>query len=380
MFDDAPHPAPRNLLPALLLLALLAAAGWFLYSRLAPRPLFDADAVPRAVTPRGDLAEFERTTIAVFEAASPSVVNIANVALVRDRWTLSIEEIPRGTGSGFVWDERGYVVTNAHVVEGGSAFHVTFADHSTATARLVAADPDTDLAVLKVDGAPGAAPRPLTIGTSADLRVGQAVFAIGNPFGLDLTLTTGVISGLSREIRAQTGRRISGVIQTDAAINPGNSGGPLLDSAGRLVGVNTAIMSPSGASAGIGFAIPVDTVNHVVPRLIRGEKAERPGLGIHVVPEAYLADLGIDGVGVLDVLPGSAAEKAGVRPTRRDPRSGRVLLGDVIVAIDGKPVKRQSDLFDLLDERQVGQQITLTVARGGETLDLPATLQAISRE
>jgi S1-C subfamily serine protease len=322
----------------------------------------------------------EKSTIEIYRRASPSVVHIRNVALVRDRWTLDVAEIARGEGSGFVWDDQGYVVTNHHVIAGGAAFHVTLADHTTWPARAVGSDPDTDIGVLKVDGAPPAKLRPLDIGTSGDLLVGQSVFAIGNPFGLDQTLTTGVISGLGREIRADTGRRIADVIQTDAAVNPGNSGGPLLDSAGRLIGMNTAIVSPSGASAGIGFAVPVDAVNRIVPRLIRGERAQHPGLGVRLLPPGYLTDLDIEGVGILDVVPGGAAEKAGLRPTRTDRRTGRILLGDVIVELDGKPVKGARDLLDLLDGMEVGQEVTVTVHRGNDRAVIPVTLQAISRE
>jgi S1-C subfamily serine protease len=220
-------------------------------------------------------------------------------------------------------------------------------------------------------------PPPLPVGSSADLRVGQKVFAIGNPFGLDWTLTTGIISALNRELPGETGAVIQGLIQTDAAINPGNSGGPLLDSAGRLIGVNTAIFSPSGASAGIGFAVPVDVVNRVVPRLIATGRDVRPGLGVRTeaqLNEALSARLGVRGVFVLDVVPGSAAAAAGMRPARLAP-DGAFVLGDIITAVAGQPVSRVPDLLAVLDRFRIGEVIGLTIQRGGERLDLEVTVQ-----
>jgi S1-C subfamily serine protease len=255
------------------------------------------------------------------------------------------------------------------------ATEVTLADQSTWPGRVVGVYPDKDLAVLKID-APESRLHPIPVGTSNDLRVGQKVFAIGNPFGLDQTLTTGVISAVGREIESVTRRPIKGVIQTDAAINPGNSGGPLLDSAGRLIGVNTAISSPSGASAGIGFAIPVDEVNRVVPQLIRDGKITRPGLGIQVASDQQARGLKVRGVLVMSVLPGSPAEKAGLRPTRRD-GDGRLQLGDAIVELGGKPVKSVNDLFSALEQHQVGQTIKLTIMREGQERQLEATLEPL---
>jgi S1-C subfamily serine protease len=217
---------------------------------------------------------------------------------------------------------------------------------------------------------------PIPIGTSKDLQVGQSVFAIGNPFGLDQTLTTGVISALNREIESVTRRPIQGVIQSDAAINPGNSGGPLLDSAGRLIGVNTAIYSPSGASAGIGFAIPVDTVNRIVPELIRSGKITRPGMGIQVADEQIAQRLGVTGVLVVDVVRGSAAARAGIQPTQRD-AAGRVRLGDVITAIDNKKIESPNDLFLALEKYKVGDSVTVTSSRNGRTVQSKVTLEAV---
>jgi S1-C subfamily serine protease len=275
-----------------------------------------------------------------------------------------------------VWDTRGNVITNFHVIQNADAAQVTLADQSNWRARVVGVAPDKDLAVLRID-APANRLQPIPIGTSKDLHVGQSVFAIGNPFGLDQTLTTGVISALNREIESITRRPIQGVIQSDAAINPGNSGGPLLDSAGRLIGVNTAIYSPSGASAGIGFAIPVDTVNRIVPELIRSGKITRPGLGVQIADEQIAQRLGVSGVLVVDVAKGSAASKAGIQPTRRD-SEGRLRLGDVIVAIDGKNVVTPNDLFLLLEKYKVGDIVTVSLLRDGKTVQAKVALEPIA--
>ena len=239
---------------------------------------------PREVTPRGDLSEIEKTNIDIYKKAKPSVVHITSIALERDEWSLNVQEVPEGTGSGFIWDDGGHIVTNYHVIKDAQAASVMLADHTPWRASLVGAAPDKDLAVLHID-APKSQLVPITIGSSEDLQVGQMAYAIGNPFGLDLTFTTGVISALGREIQSVTRRSIKNVIQTDAAINPGNSGGPLLDSAGRLIGVNAAIYSPSGGNIGIGFAIPVDEVNRVVPVLIKKGKLDRAGLGAQILAD-----------------------------------------------------------------------------------------------
>ncbi len=337
--------------------------------------LHDPRAAPRPVAPRGELAPQEKATIALFREASPSVVHITAIAVQRDLFTLKPYEIPEGTGSGFIWDTSGNIITNFHVIQNAAAAQVTLADQSNWKARLVGAAPDADIAVLKID-APASRLPAIPVGTSKNLQVGQNVLAIGNPFGLDQSLTTGVISALGREIESVTRRPIQGVIQTDAAINPGNSGGPLLDSAGRLIGVNTAIYSPSGASAGIGFAIPVDTVNRIVPELIRHGKLIRPGLGIQIAEESIAARLGVAGVLVVDVLPGGAAAKAGIRPTRRD-ASGRLQLGDVISAIDGKKVGSPNDLFLVLENYKIGDSVSMSVVRDGKAIQLKATLEVL---
>ncbi len=349
---------------------LLAEQSW-----LGGASLNDPRAVPRNIAARGELSAGERSTIAVFREASPSVVHITAIAVQRDLFTLNLYQIPEGTGSGFIWDNTGNIITNFHVIQNADAAQVTLADQSSWKARRVGAAPDKDLAVLRID-APANKLRPMPVGTSKDLQVGQSVFAIGNPFGLDQSLTTGVISALGREIESVTRRPIQGVIQTDAAINPGNSGGPLLDSAGRLIGVNTAIYSPSGASAGIGFAIPVDTVNRIAPELIRSGKVTRPGMGIQIAEDQLAERFGVTGVLVVDVVQGSAAAKAGLRPTRRE-ASGRVRLGDVITAIDGKKVESSNELFLTLEKYKVGDVISVSLLRDGKTVQAKVTLDAV---
>ncbi len=336
--------------------------------------LHDNNAAPRAVTPRGDLAEDEKSTIELFRRVSPSVVYITSKTVQQDLFSLYATEVRQGTGSGFVWDANGFIVTNFHVIQEASSADVTLADHSTWQAQMVGVEPDKDLAVLKID-APGHLLPAIAIGTSSDLEVGQKVFAIGNPFGFDQTLTTGVISGLGRVIESVTSRPIEGVIQTDAAINPGNSGGPLLDSAGRLIGINTAIVSPSGAYAGIGFAVPVDAVNRLVPQIIRYGRAQKAGLGVRLAEDYIVRRLGMEGVLIGIVRPGSAAEKAGLRSLRYDPR-GR-LSGDLIVAVDGQPVRQSRDLFRILDAHEIGDKVTLSVRRPEGLVDIDITLQAM---
>ena len=337
--------------------------------------LNDPRAVSRPITPRGDLAPEEKSTINLFRKASPSVVNITTLEVAQDLFTLNQMQIPRGTGSGFIWDGQGNIITNFHVIQNANAAQVTLADQSNWKAQLVGVAPDKDLAVLRID-APVKMLQPIPLGTSKELQVGQSVYAIGNPFGLDQTLTTGIISAIGREIESVTRRPIQGVIQTDAAINPGNSGGPLLDSAGRLIGVNTQIYSPSGASAGIGFAIPVDTVNRIVPQLIRHGKIIRPGFGIQLAEDQIAERLGIAGVLIVDIANNSAAAKAGLRPTTRD-RFGRVRLGDVIVSLDGKKVESPNDLYLLLETYKVGSVVNVGVQRDGKILQLKVTLDAV---
>ena len=360
---------------SLLLLLLLAAGALVRPAEPFAQEKHRPGGEPRAVAPRGALTEDEQRNIAVFRASSASTVHITTLEVSRDLFSMDVSQVPSGTGSGFLWDERGHVVTNFHVIQGASAARVTLADQSEWKAELVGAYPDRDLAVLRI-GAPRAKLKPVAIGTSRDLQVGQKVYAIGNPFGLDQTLTTGIISALNREIDAVNDRKIRGVIQTDAAINPGNSGGPLLDSAGRLIGVNTSIFSPSGASAGIGFAIPVDEVNRVVPRLIRDGKFTRPALGIQTGSEQFNASLRLPkGVAVLGVVPGSPAAAAGIRPFRRG-RSGEIVLGDIITAVDGRPVASLDDMLEVLEAHQPGETIPVTLLRAGKRVELQVRLVA----
>ena len=332
---------------------------------------------PRAITPAQDLGADEKATIAVFQQDAPSVVHITSIQVRTDQLSMNEMEIPAGVGSGFIWDDQGHIVTNFHVVADAQRAQVILSDGSAYAAEIVGKAPDKDLAVLKID-APPSKLRKLPIGTSNNLQVGQKVLAIGNPFGLDQTLTTGVVSGLGREIKSVTQHAIHDVVQTDAPINPGNSGGPLLDSSGRLIGVNTAIYSPSGASAGIGFAIPVDTVNRIVPQLIQYGKIERPGLGVNIASDQIAARLDVDGVLIIDVAPQGAAADAGLTGTTPG-ANGRWALGDVIVGVDGAAIHKQQDLYRALDDHKVGDRIKLTVMRDGQKRDVDVKLQSLDQ-
>ncbi len=361
----------------LLLALLLLLAAWYVVPDIRWR-LTRERAEPRAVQARGDLAEDEQATIEIFEKARGSVVFITTRARVVDFWTRNVHSVPRGTGSGFIWDEYGHVVTNLHVIAGASEATVQLNDGRDYRAGIVGASPAHDLAVLRIK-VPLDAPQPVPIGTSAGLRVGQKVFAIGNPFGLDWTLTTGIVSALDRSLPGEDGSIIAHLIQTDAAINPGNSGGPLLDSAGRLIGINTAIFSPSGANAGVGFAVPVDTVNRVVPQLIAAGRYAPPSLGIEVdqsLNQALMRELGIEGVAVLRVTPGSAAEDAGLRGVEIVESTGGIIPGDVILALDDQPVTSVAELLSRLDDKRVGDTTRLSIWRAGKTTAVTVKLQA----
>jgi S1-C subfamily serine protease len=339
------------------------------------RYYFSRKAEPRAVTARGDLAADEQNTIDIFRNNSPSVVYVTSIALRRGFFSMNAVEIPQGTGSGFIWDNQGRIVTNYHVISDASRVQVTMADNSTWKAILVGAAPDKDIAVLQIH-APNHQLQPITIGRSKDLQVGQKVFAIGNPFGLDQTITSGIISALNREITAVTGRAIRGAIQTDAAINPGNSGGPLLDSAGRLIGVNTSIYSPSGAYAGIGFAVAVDIVNEIVPQLIKHGRIVQPGLGVTLVDERVAKNMGIEGALILGIENGSPAAAAGLRSTTQ--YRGEIVLGDIIIAVAGVKVQSYEDLRTEIEKFAVGSEIILTILRDNNTFDVPLRLTAIN--
>ncbi|MEC8024006.1 MAG: trypsin-like peptidase domain-containing protein [Myxococcota bacterium] len=350
----------------ILLTVFGGVVGWQLLGRTV-------DSGPR--TARADLTSEEVSNIQIFQNNAPSVVFITSTAVRYDRYTMRPLEMPQGTGSGFIWDTSGHVVTNYHVIEQALKernirVEITLYDQTTLPASLVGIAPHKDLAVLKVD-LPDGVGRHIPTGRSDNLIVGQKVFAIGNPFGFDHTLTTGVISGLNREIQSVTNRPIQGVVQTDAAINPGNSGGPLLDSKGELIGVNTAIFSPSGAYAGIGFAVPVDTVKRIVPQLIEYGKVIRPGLGVVVDEREGLGP----GARILRIARDSAADKAGLRGVRRDAR-GRLRF-DTIIGVDNVEISTPQDLYRILDDREVGDSVILRVQRGPEQASVKVILQAL---
>ncbi len=352
-------------LAAVLVVGSLLGAAVF-WTALSSRP---AEAAPRAVTPRGALTAEELHDIDIFETWKGSVVYISTSDHVVDFWTRNVMSVPRGTGSGFVWDDQGHIVTNVHVIADAAEATVKLADGRDYPATLVGASEALDIAVLSIRAA-GKPLKPVVIGTSHDLRVGQKVFAIGNPFGLDWSLTTGIVSALDRSLDNESGGVNRHLIQTDAAINPGNSGGPLLDSAGRLIGINTAIYSPSGASAGIGFAVPVDTVNRVVPELIARGHYSPPALDIETDDElsrAIARELGIEGVAVLRGAAPFRGARVGARNT--------VVPGDVILSIEGKPVATSAQLAAILDDYTVGDEVRVEVWRDGKRVPLAARLR-----
>ncbi|QIB66423.1 S1C family serine protease [Kineobactrum salinum] len=316
--------------------------------------------------------EDEANTTEIFSKASPAVVFVTSKALRRDLFSLNVHEIPRGSGSGFVWDSNGLIVTNFHVIARAHKLTVTLQDQTEFDAEVVGVAPEKDLAVLRIENPPEDLVQ-LPVGDSSELTVGRKVLAIGNPFGLDTTLTTGVISALGREIRAPGNRTIRGVIQTDAAINPGNSGGPLLNSLGQLVGVNTAIYSPSGASAGIGFAIPVNTVKEVVPQLISYGRILRPIMGLELASDRWIRRYRLEGLPVVRVSPGLPADQAGIRGAYRNTR-GEVVLGDIVVAINGEPVRSNDDYLSILEKHQPGDSVTVTLRHGNVTREISVTL------
>ncbi|MEM9659708.1 MAG: trypsin-like peptidase domain-containing protein [Planctomycetota bacterium] len=364
----------RRLTLTWILLALIAIV--FVWPTVKAWLGFGAAGVPRTITPRGDLAEFEKTTMALFESVSPSVVYLTTRARVDNPFSLRSLEVEAGSGSGFMWDEAGHIVTNYHVLQNASSARVFLFDQSSYEATTVGSSADHDLAVLRIR-APAALLRPVPVGESHDLRVGQAVFAIGNPFGLDQTLTTGVVSAKSRTIQGPSGRSIEEVIQIDAAINPGNSGGPLLDSAGRLIGVNSAIYSPSGASAGVGFAIPVDTVNRVVPQIIANGRYEPPQLGVHVradLSTAVTQRLGVEGVLIHEVVPGSGAATAGLRGVDFD-QGELTRLGDIIQKIGDHPVASMNDLLAALEDYNRDDEVAVEYLRDCEVVVVDVRLQ-----
>lgn len=366
--------ARRRIVLVLAAVFALGLATGLAVGRRAPWQPQGSEAQPMAQLAEG-LTPEERRDIEVFRRARGAVVFITSVALRRDLFTMDVLQIPQGTGSGFVWDRQGHIVTNFHVIQQGDVLAVTLADQSEWEAKVAGVAPDKDLAVLRIR-APADRLTPLPLGSSKNLLVGQRVLAIGNPFGLDHSLTVGVVSALGRELRSPSGRRIRDVIQTDAAINPGNSGGPLLDSSGRLIGVNTAIYSPSGAFAGVGFAVPVDTVSRLVPQLIARGRVVQAGIGVTLIPERFNAQLGIEGVAIAEVLPDGPAARAGLRGATVT-RGRRVVLGDRIVAVEGRPVRSEDDLRDAFEAAGVGRAVTLTVVRDSTRRQVTVTLAPV---
>lgn len=336
-------------------------------------------APPQLETAMSALSQEELNNIQVFQANTPSVVNITNLRMVQrgnGYFNLDAQQIPAGVGSGFIWDGDGHVVTNFHVIRGASEVRVTLLDSSTYTAKVVGFDPDKDVAVLKLEvpADKQAALKPVTLGSSGDLLVGQKVFALGNPFGLDHTLTAGIISGVGRELNTGLSS-IKNVIQTDAAINPGNSGGILMNNQGKVIGINTAIADPTGkgSSSGVGFAIPISDVKGLVDQILATGKVQRPALGLTIAPPQILQQLGVQGVLILDVPAGSPAAAAGLQPTKRD-RVGRLQLGDIITGIDDRQVKSYKDLYGVLDDKKVGEKIKVELLRNERKVNVEVTL------
>ena len=365
-----------------MIAAALAASA----CKQAPAPTATPDApvvvpapqasAPLPALPAGARTQDEQNTIQVLQRAGASAVFVTQSRLVVDHFAGRALEVPAGSGSGFVWDDAGHVVTNFHVVGRAERLSVTFSDQRSFPARVVGVEPRKDIAVLEIDAPKGSLTPVRLPEKELKLDVGQKVIAIGNPFGLDHTVTTGIISALGREVDGAGGVTIREIIQTDAAINPGNSGGPLLDSAGRLIGMNTMIYSRNGAWAGIGFAVPVHTIQRIVPQLIKNGKVETVGLGIRIDPQQRLERrAGIRGVVVIAPLPGSAAEKAGLRGVRQSARG--VTLGDVIVGIDGKRIDDYDDLYNALDGKKPGAQVKLRVQRDKRVIEIETALQVV---
>ena len=367
----------------LILLAALTAGAYYFFktkSNLSTQEITNTEyKAPKVeqrnlqnVAPVTRIFDTEEATIKLFENASQSVCFITTLGVRQNYFSRNEEEIPLGSGSGFVWDKEGHIITNFHVIQNAQKATVTLSDRKTYDAVIVGVAPEKDLAVLKINVGELDL-KPLPVGTSHDLRVGQSTFAIGNPFGLDHTLTTGVVSALGREIKSLTGRPIRDVIQTDAAINPGNSGGPLLDSNGRLIGVNTQIYSPSGASAGIGFSIPVDEVNWVVPDLIKYGEVKRPVLGVSILPSQYAEQMQVSGAMIAEVVKDGPAALAGLKPISQDAR-GNIISGDIIKEVDNVKIANYNDLVLALEKRQPGQKVKVVYERNGSLKDVNLVL------
>lgn len=367
-----------------LLLCLVAALASCKQTTTQPKPDGSsqagqqASATPPPVPPLSPNAriEDERNTIGVFKACAPATVYVTQTQLVVDEWEGTAQEVPAGSGSGFVWDDQGHIVTNYHVVKGARSLTVTFHDQQTFDAKVVGVEPRKDIAVLEVKP-PAGLLVPLKVGKATQLEVGQKTIAIGNPFGLDHTLTTGVISAIGRQVKGAGGVTIRDMIQTDAAINPGNSGGPLLDSTGQLIGMNTMIYSQSGSSAGIGFAVPVATIARIVPQIIKTGRAEELGFPITVDPsQRFERRLGLRGIIVLAVAPNSEAAKAGLRGVTQTRRG--IVIHDVIVALDGKPIATYDDFYTTLDAHKPDDVVKVTVARGEQQVEIPLKVTVVA--
>jgi S1-C subfamily serine protease len=367
----------RQILVLALVSSLFAAVAVLGFQQLSGRfqPYTSASIATPANITDPSLATDEQNNIEVYKASSPGVVYIQSMA-VRDFYGLFSRPV-EGAGSGSVIDEQGDILTNFHVIAGADKLTVSFGSGKAYPARVVGRDPDTDLAVIRLLETPKESLTIVPLGDSDRLIVGQKVLAIGNPFGLDRTLTTGVISGLQRPIRAENGRQIEGAIQTDASINPGNSGGPLLDSHGRMIGINSQIESPSGASAGVGFAIPVNIAKRVVPQLIRDGVIRRPNLGIAPRDVESLGNqvrLPVSsGVLIVSVTPGGAAANAGLRGVVQT-EEGDLELGDIIVGVDGEKVANNDDLFRILDKHSLGQTVNVEIFRQGRRTSVAVRL------
>ncbi len=359
----------------ILLLILITLFALFLFLPSIENIWASLQSEPRSITARGSLSASEKTNIEIFQQSSPSVVYITTLEDTLNLWTRDITRIPRGTGSGFIWDRQGHIITNYHALQGASAVKIRLSDQRTFNATLIGASPEHDLAVLRIPMIPNM-PNPLSIGTSHDLQVGQMTYAIGNPFGLDHTLTTGVVSALNRTLVNNNGSTIEGLIQTDAAINPGNSGGPLLDSAGRLIGINTALYSPSGTYSGIGFAVPVDTVNRIVPRIIKEGHYQRPKLGITInedLNKKITKELDISGVAVIEVQPNSAAKRSGLRGVTI--QNNPLISGDIIVGIDQHQIETTQMLLSTLENYDIGDTVQVKIFRKGQVREVSLTLE-----
>ena len=325
-------------------------------------------AEPRAAVP-DTLLENEKNTINVIESVAPSVVHVSNMQYTKiGIFTFDVTEAPAGPGTGFIWDSLGHVVTNYHVVADSDHILISFKDGKTVPAAVIGVEPRKDIAVLAVKAEPGMHLKGIPVANSSTLIVGQKAIAIGSPFGLDQSVTQGIISALGRSIPGIGGVTIRDMIQTDASINPGNSGGPLLDSRGHLVAMNTMIFSQSGGSAGVGFGVPSNTIRRIVDQIIRFGKVRQPGLGIVRLDGSIARRLGLEGVVVRDVLAGGGAAKAGIRPIARGGQ-GEILLGDIIVAIDGKPVKDFDDLYNMIEDKAIGSQVGVTLLREGKKME-----------